>query len=83
MVLCAAYGCNTDSGTYRISMFKFPRDSKRKKQWIDRLNRGQSATKKFAPNHHSKLCMKHVDDKQFIIHPKFASDIGFSGVTRA
>lgn len=82
MVLCVAYGCNTESGVHRISMFKFPVDSKRRKVWIDKLNRGQTATKKFAPNTHSKLCIKHFDDKQFVINPSFAEQIGYGGMRR-
>ena len=82
MGLCVAYGCNTESGVHRISMFTFPKDPKRRKLWIDRLNRGQSATKSFAPNSHSKLCIKHFDDNQFIIHPTFAEQIGYGGVRR-
>lgn len=82
MGLCVAYGCNTESGVHRISMFTFPKDPKRRKLWIDRLNRGQSATKTFAPNSHSKLCIKHFDDNQFIIHPTFAEQIGYGGVRR-
>ena len=75
MGLCVAYGCNTESGIHRISMFTFPKDPKRRKLWTDRLNRGQTATKTFAPNSHSKLCIKHFDDNQFIIHPTFAEQV--------
>lgn len=82
MGLCVAYGCNTESGVHNISMFRFPRDPKRRKLWIDRLNRGQTATKKFEPNSHSKLCMKHFDENQFVINPKFAEQIGYGGVMR-
>ena len=82
MGLCVAYGCNTESGIHRISMFTFPKDPKRRKLWIDRLNRGQTATKIFAPNSHSKLCIKHFDDNQFIIHQTFAEQIGYGGVRR-
>ena len=82
MGLCVAYGCNTESGIHRISMFTFPKDPKRRKLWIDRLNRGQTATKTFAPNSHSKLCIKHFDDNQFIIHPTFAEQEGYGGVRR-
>ena len=81
MVLCAAYGCNTDSTVHRISLFNFPKketDHLRRQAWINRLNRGQSATKKFAPNQHSKLCAKHFEENQFLISKRFAEEIGFN-----
>lgn len=80
MVLCAAYGCNTDSKVHRISMFGFPKkenDNLRRQAWINRLNRGQSATKKFAPTQHSKLCAKHFEEDQFRRSKSFAEEIGF------
>ena len=80
MVLCAAYGCNTDSKVHRISMLGFPKnesDNSRRQAWINRLNRGQSATKKFAPNQHSKLFAKHFDENQFRRSKLFAEEIGF------
>ena len=81
MVLCAAYGCDTDSKTHKISMYSFPKketDNSRRQVWINRLNRGQSATKKFAPNKYSKLCAKHFEESQFKISRVFAEQIGFS-----
>ena len=80
MVLCAAYGCNTDSSVHRISMFGFPKkkdDNLRRQIWINRLNRGQSATKKFAPSQHSKLCAKHFEESQFRRSKTFAEGIGY------
>ena len=77
-----AHGCATQSGTHRISLFQFPTDQKIRKCWIDRLNRGKTATTKFVPSKHSKICMKHFDDSQFLISPKFAESIGFGQVFR-
>ena len=77
MVLCAAYGCNSRSGVDRVSFFRFPKDVGLRKVWIQRLNRGESATKSFAPKYHHRLCSKHFDDSSFIISPKFAQEIGY------
>ena len=82
MGLCVAYGCNTESGVHRISMFRFSKDKTLRKKWIQRLNRGKSATRNFAPNAHSKLCMKHFEGDQFVISPSLMAKIGFSGVGR-
>ena len=57
MGLSLAHGCNTKSGVYRISIFRFPKAPERRKLWTDRLNRGQSATMTFGPNSHSKHCI--------------------------
>ena len=80
MGLCVAYGCNTESGVHKISMIRFPKDKTLRKKWIQRLNRGKSATRNFAPNAHSKLCMKHFDGDQFVISPSLVAKIGFSGL---
>ena len=77
MVLCAAYGCNSRSGVDRVSFFRFPKNAGLRKIWIQRLNRGESATKSFAPNSHHRLCSKHFDDSSYILSPKFAQDIGY------
>ena len=77
MVNCAAYGCNVESGTHRMSMFKFPKELKRRKLWIQRLNRGRTVTTDFVPSVHSKLCLKHFEDSQFLISPKFAKEVGY------
>ena len=81
MVICVAYGCDSKTGT-SISLFKFPTDPKRKKMWIDRLNRGQTATKKFVPSSCSRLCMKHFEDDQYSINPKLAESIGYNQIVR-
>ena len=77
MTVCAVYGCNMDSIIHRISMFLFPKDLKRRKIWIQRLNRGQTATTNFIPKSHSKICLKHFDDNQFLISPKLAEAVGY------
>lgn len=77
MVLCAAYGCNSRSGVDKVSFFKFPEEPKRRRLWIDRLNRGDSVSQKFAPSCHHKLCSKHFEDDQFVVSPSFAEKIGF------
>ena len=77
MVLCAAFGCNSrsDRGD-KVSFHQFPKDLRTRKQWIDRLNRGESAVKKFKPPHH-RLCGKHFEDNQFELSSNFASSIGY------
>lgn len=35
-------------------------------------------TKKYVPSCHSCLCMKHFEDNQFVIGPRFAQQIGYS-----
>ena len=77
MTVCAAYGCNMDSSTYRISMFLFPKDIKRSKIWIQRLNRGRTATTNFIPQSHSKICFKHFEDNEFLISPKLAEAVSY------
>lgn len=77
MVICAAYGCNSRSGVDKVSFFRFPKDVGFRKIWIQRLNRGESATKDFAPNSHHKLCSKHFEDSAFVLSPKFAEEIGY------
>ena len=77
MTVCAAYGCNMDSSIHRIRMFLFPKDIKRRKIWIQRLNRGRTATTNFFPTSHSKICFKHFDDNPFIISPKLAESFGY------
>ena len=66
-----------DSSIHRISMFLFPKDLKRRKIWIQRLNKGQTATTNFIPKGHSKFCFKHFDDNQFLISPKLAEAVGY------
>ena len=53
--------------------FLFPKDLKRRKIWIQRLNRGRN----FIPKSHSKICFKHFDDNQFLISPKLAEAVGY------
>ena len=77
MTVCAVYGCNMDSIIHRISMFLFPKDLKRRKIWIQCLNRGRKATTNFIPKSHSKICFKHFDDNQFLISPKLAEAFGY------
>ena len=77
MTVCAAYGCNMDSSIHRISMFLFPKDLKRRKIRIQRLNRGRTATTNFIPKSHSKICFKHLDESQFLISPKLAEVVGY------
>ena len=43
---------------------------------IDRLNRSESAVKKFKSTHH-RLCGKHFEDDQFELSSNFASSIGY------
>ena len=81
-VFCVAYGCNTESGVHTISMFWFRKDKTLRKKWIQRLNRGKSATRNYAPNAHSKLCMKHFEGDQFVSCPSLTAKIGFIGVGR-
>lgn len=76
MVLCVAFGCNSRSDSDKVSFFQFPKDEKLRKIWIDKLNRGETSTKKFAPTHH-KLCSKHFGEDQFKISPVFAENIGY------
>lgn len=80
MVNCAAYGFNVESGTHRISMFKFPKELKRRKLWIQRLNRGRTVTEDFVPSVHSKLCLKHFEDSQFLISPKLVKEVGYRNI---
>ena len=77
MKVCEAYDCNMDSSINRISMFLFPKDLKRKKIWIQRLNMGRTATTNIIPKSHSKFCFKHFDDNQFLISPKLAEAVGY------
>ena len=77
MTACAAYGCNKDSSIHRISMFLFPKDLKRRKIWIQRLNRGRTATTNFIPKSHLKICFKHFDDNLFLISPKLVEAVGY------
>ena len=81
MVVCVAYGCDSKTGT-SMSLFKFPKDPKRKKTWLDQLNRAHTATKNFVPSTCSRLCMKHFDDDQYIINPQFAESIGYNQIVR-
>ena len=53
------------------------KDLKRRKIWIQRLNRGQTATTNFIPKSHSKFCFKNFDDNQFLISPKLAEAVGY------
>ena len=67
---------------HKISIFWFLKDKTLRKKWIQRLKRGKSDTRNFAPNVHSKLCMKHFKDDQFVISPSLAVKIWLSGVGR-
>lgn len=44
---------------------------------FDWLKRGQWATKKTAPNHHSKVCLKHFEDSQLNYQPQFCGTGSF------
>ena len=81
MTICAAYGCKTRSGKGKdIGLHKFPvekREPARRKLWLDRLNRGESATMKFKPSDHSKPCSLHFEEDQFNLTKEFAKDIGY------
>ena len=84
MVICAAFGCDSRSGISQVGFHKFPNekeDVQRRKVWswwLDKLNRGETATKKFRPCVHSRLCSKHFEDDQFVFNQKFASEIGYT-----
>ena len=75
MVLCAAFGCNSRFDSDKISFFKFPKDEKLRKRWIDKLNTGATSTKKLVPTHHN-LCAKHFEEIEFLIRVSFAERIG-------
>ena len=66
-----------DSRIQRISMFLFPKDLKRRKIRIQRLNGGRTATTNFIPKSHLKICFKHFDDNQFLISLKLAQAVGY------
>ena len=75
MVLCATFGCNSRFDLDKISFFKFPKDEKLWKRWIDKLNTGATSTKKFVSTHHN-LCEKHFEEIEFVIRVSFAESIG-------
>ena len=81
MTISAAYGCKTRSGKGKdIGLHKFPdekREPARRKLWLDRLNRRESATMKFKPSDHSKLCSLHFEEDQFVLTKEFAKEIGY------
>ena len=80
MVICAAFGCDSRSGVSQVGFHKFPNendDAQRRKTWVDRLNRGETATRKFKPTPHSRLCSKHFEEDQFILSQRFATEIGY------
>ena len=77
MTVCAAYGLNMDSSIYRISMFLFPKDLKRRKIRIQCLNREWTTTTNFIPKSHLKICFKYFDDNQFLISPKLEEAVGY------
>ena len=58
-------------------MFFFPKDLKRRKIRIQRLNMGRTAPTNFIPKSHSKIRFKHFDDNQFLISPKLAEAVGY------
>ena len=47
MGLCVAYGCNSESGVHKISMFRFPKDKTLRKKWIQSLNEEFRAKRAF------------------------------------
>ena len=58
-------------------MCLFPNDLKRRKIWIQHLNRGRTATTNFVPTSHWKICLKHFEDNNFLISPKLAGVVGY------
>ena len=70
-------GSTSNRYTHRISMFKFPKELKRRKLWIQRLNQGRTVTTDFVPSVRFKLCLKHFEDSQFLISPKLAKEVGY------
>ena len=58
-------------------MFLFPKVLKRRKTWLQRLNKGQTVTMNFVPKSHLKICFKHFDDNNFLISPKLVEAVGY------
>lgn len=77
MVLCAAYGCNVYSGQ-GVSLFRFPTSSRLRNLWLSKLSRGQTATQKYRPNQHSRLCARHFTNDQFVTDPLVTASVGFT-----
>ena len=59
MVFCAALNCLNDSKS-KVSTFKFPGNSKLRKQWLLKMTR-----KEFKPDKNSRICAAHFTEDCF------------------
>ena len=59
MVLCAALNCLNYSKS-KVSTFKFPANSKLRKQWLLKMKR-----KEFQPEKNSRICAVHFTEDYF------------------
>ena len=59
MVFCAALNCLTYSKS-KVSTFKFPANSKLRKQWLLKMKR-----KEFQPEKNSRICAVHFTEDYF------------------
>ena len=59
MVFCAALNCLNNSKS-KVSTFKFPANSKLRKQWLFKMRR-----KEFKPDKNSRICAVHFTEDCF------------------
>ena len=55
---CVAAGCSNSSKD-RISLFRFPKDPERRKNWSDQVKRTRARWE--GPTEHSRLGIEHFD----------------------
>ena len=63
MVFCAALNCLNNSKSKsksKVSTFKFPSNSKLRKQWLLKMKR-----KEFKPDKNSRICVVHFTEDCF------------------
>ncbi|KAH3772139.1 hypothetical protein DPMN_173474 [Dreissena polymorpha] len=70
MVQCSAFGCNASPEKGKNGFFRFPKDESIRRKWILAVNSRRIIDGKvvdFTPSKHAKLCIKHFEDKCFVI----------------
>ncbi|KAH3875513.1 hypothetical protein DPMN_038780 [Dreissena polymorpha] len=78
--LCAAFGCNARPAKGKKGFFRFTKDKSIRRKCILAVNSRRIIDGKvvdFTPSKHTKLCIKHFEDKCFVHPPSVMASAGF------